>query len=151
MLSISKEFHFSSAHMIVGHPKCGRLHGHNYKLEVSVMHPKHNYQPDEELDELGFIIDFGVLKGIVKEMLDRVDHRYMVSDANRRDNCPYVRAAEKERPNDVVHMPINQTSAEHLALYFKESIQDALAEQSYGHIAVAEVVVWETLTSCARA
>jgi 6-pyruvoyltetrahydropterin/6-carboxytetrahydropterin synthase len=150
MLSISKEFHFAAAHMIVGHSKCGRLHGHNYKVEVVVSHPKHNYQPDEELDELGFVIDFGVLKSVVKKLLDRYDHRYMVSNANRRDNCPYVQAAEKYRPNDIVHMPIDQTSAEHLALYFKESIQEALADQDYGHVAVMEVVVWETPASCAR-
>ncbi len=151
MLSISKEFHFSAAHMIVGHSKCGRLHGHNYKLEVIVGHPKHNYQSDVQLDKMGFVIDFSILKDAVKDLLRAVDHRYMVSNANREDNCPYTRAAVKYRPDDIVNLPIPQTSAEYLAGYFKEKIQARLQEIDYGHIAVMEVVVWETISSCARA
>ncbi len=150
MLSIRKEFHFSSAHMIVGHPKCGRMHGHNYKLEVVVMHPKHKTLEDAELDQMGFIIDFGVLKKIVMEIVDEVDHRYMVSFANRKDNCPYYRAAIKYRPDDVAGLPIPQTSAEYLAGWFKEKIQFNLAEHGYGSTAVAEVTLWETPTSYAR-
>ncbi len=150
MLSIRKEFHFSSAHMIVGHPKCGRMHGHNYKLEVVVMHPKHKTLEDSELDEMGFIIDFGVLKKIVKEIVDEVDHRYMVSNANRQDNCPYYLAGIKYRPDDIAGLPIPQTSAEYLAGWFKEKIQLNLAEHGYGSTAVAEVTLWETPTSYAR-
>ncbi len=150
MLSISKEFHFSSAHMIVGHPKCGRLHGHNYKLEVVVMHPKHKTLEDSELDEMGFIIDFGVLKKIVKEIVDEVDHRYIVSFANRKDNCPYYNAARKYRPDDIVSLPVLQTSAEYLVEWFKDNIQVNLAEHGYGSTAVAEVTLWETPSSYAR-
>ncbi len=150
MLSISKEFHFSSAHMIVGHPKCGRMHGHNYKLEVVVMHPKHKTMVDNELDEMGFIIDFGVLKKVVKEIIDEVDHRYMVSNANRADNCPYMNAAMRYRPDDIAGLPLPQTSAEYLAQWFKDNIQVNLAEHGYGNTAVAEVTLWETKTSHAR-
>jgi queuosine biosynthesis protein QueD len=57
---------FSAAHYIPGHPKCGRLHGHNYKVELHVEFNK--------LNEMGFVLDFGDLKSALNEILKRLDH-----------------------------------------------------------------------------
>ena len=69
MVSISKEFHFSAAHQLYGlHDghQCGRLHGHNYILRVYLK---------GEVDEVGFVQDYGELKPI-KDYVDNVlDHR----------------------------------------------------------------------------
>ena len=85
------------------------------------------------------------------EIVNEVDHRYMVSNANRADNCPYMNAAMRYRPDDMKGLPIPQTSAEYLVGWFKEKIQQNLAEHGYGSTAVAEVTLWETATSYARA
>ncbi len=69
---ISKEFNFSASHIINGLPaghKCGRLHGHNYKVRI--------YLRDEVLDGIGFVIDFGDLKPFKDIINDELDHRHL--------------------------------------------------------------------------
>lgn len=69
-MKITKIFTFDSAHRLPWHKgKCFDLHGHTYKLEVTVEGP---------LDKNGIVIDFGDLKKIVKkEILDKYDHKYL--------------------------------------------------------------------------
>ncbi|ONN26853.1 6-pyruvoyl tetrahydropterin synthase [Thermosipho affectus] len=70
MLLVTKEFTFDAAHNLVKyHGKCERLHGHTYKLIVTVAGEK---------DEEGMVIDFIELKNIVKEnVLNILDHSYI--------------------------------------------------------------------------
>ena len=67
---LSKDFTFDAAHNLVHyHGKCERLHGHTYRLRVTL-----EGQPDAE----GMIMDFLELKRIVKEkVLSRLDHAYI--------------------------------------------------------------------------
>lgn len=61
---------FEAAHSIRNYPgKCNRLHGHNWKVEVTVKGTK--------LDKLGMLIDFGDLKSEVTKVLDNLDHYYI--------------------------------------------------------------------------
>jgi len=56
---------FSSAHFLAGHPKCSRLHGHNYHVRVKL---------SGELDARGMVADFLEVKRVVGEELDLFDH-----------------------------------------------------------------------------
>jgi 6-pyruvoyltetrahydropterin/6-carboxytetrahydropterin synthase len=61
------EVSFSASHMIKGYPgNCAKLHGHNFKVRV--------YIRSRELNELGLVIDFRVLKRKTEEMLSELDH-----------------------------------------------------------------------------
>jgi 6-pyruvoyltetrahydropterin/6-carboxytetrahydropterin synthase len=53
------------AHFLPGHAKCGQLHGHTYKVEIAV-----EGEPKD-----GMVVDFGDLKGEVRAVLGRYDHR----------------------------------------------------------------------------
>lgn len=53
------------AHSLPGHPKCGQLHGHTYKVEVVI----------EGEQKGGMVIDFSELKARTREVLQRYDHR----------------------------------------------------------------------------
>ena len=65
-LRITKEFGFSAGHYLRGHNHCGKLHGHNYKLFVTI---------EGEINSSGFLIDFYELKQIVKgKIIDKLDH-----------------------------------------------------------------------------
>lgn len=66
----SKIFKFDAAHNLTKyHGKCERLHGHTYKLVVTVK---------GKLDEQDMVIDFALLKDIVqKEVIDILDHAYL--------------------------------------------------------------------------
>lgn len=68
---LRKEYGFEAAHFIYNHPgKCRNLHGHSYKLFVSL---EGSVNP-----ETGMIIDFDDLSKVVNEMvIQRLDHRFL--------------------------------------------------------------------------
>lgn len=69
---IQKEFHFSASHQLQGLPEghqCGRLHGHNYIVVVVL--------GSNELNEHGFVVDYGELKPFKKYIDDVMDHRHL--------------------------------------------------------------------------
>lgn len=62
--------HFAGAHQIrCLHGKCERLHGHNWKIEVTVA--------SKRLGKEGLVIDFGVLKEKVEKVMKALDHTYL--------------------------------------------------------------------------
>ena len=67
---LRKEFTFDAAHNLVEyHGKCERLHGHTYKLAVTL-----KGIPDKE----GMIIDFGEVSSLVREkVVSKLDHAYL--------------------------------------------------------------------------
>ncbi len=145
MHSITKRYDWIAAHRLEFHSKCGRLHGHNYMLDVTVGNPMDFHRGGSGLDEFGFIIDFGDLNKIVKPILATLDHRYMVSLDNVDQGCIYLEAAiTAARDDDIIYLPILQTSAEMLAEHIKTSIETQLAGSKWSHVAILEVRVWET-------
>ena len=62
IIRVTKQVEFSAAHSVLDEP----LHGHNYKLSVTVQGP---------LNEGGILIDFRELKEILREVLKDLDHR----------------------------------------------------------------------------
>jgi len=70
MFELTMIVDFAAAHCIPNYPgKCQRLHGHNWKVEVSVQ--------GEKLDKLGMLVDFSELKRRVTMVLDTLDHNYL--------------------------------------------------------------------------
>ena len=69
---ISKEFHFSASHQLdmlpEGH-QCARLHGHNYIVKVTL--------GSEELNDVGFVMDYGDLKFVSTFIDSYLDHRHL--------------------------------------------------------------------------
>lgn len=70
MYTLKVEGAFEAAHRVAGYPgKCDRLHGHNWVVEAVVK--------GCELDELGMLVDFKVIKKTLKDTLERFDHRFL--------------------------------------------------------------------------
>jgi 6-pyruvoyltetrahydropterin/6-carboxytetrahydropterin synthase len=63
---------FSAAHLLseIG-GKCEELHGHNFKVEITVAAKK--------LNSNGLLVDFRFLKKILSEILEEVDHKHLNS------------------------------------------------------------------------
>ena len=57
--------HIDCAHFLPGHPRCGQVHGHTYKVELIV---------DGELRN-GMVMDFADMKRGLRETLATYDHR----------------------------------------------------------------------------
>jgi 6-pyruvoyltetrahydropterin/6-carboxytetrahydropterin synthase len=61
---------FASAHNLMNYQgECENLHGHNWKVEVTVT--------ANELDKAGLGIDFKLLKSETKALLKNLDHKYL--------------------------------------------------------------------------
>ncbi|KAB2891263.1 MAG: 6-carboxytetrahydropterin synthase QueD [Desulfobulbaceae bacterium] len=81
MFDIYIKTHFAGAHHLRDYPgDCENPHGHNWKVNVTVR--------AMELDHLGMGIDFKELKKIVKEAVDKLDHRDLNNMAIFRDVNP---------------------------------------------------------------
>lgn len=62
--------HFAAAHNLINYQgDCENLHGHNWKVEVTVS--------ARELDKAGLGIDFKILKKRTNALLDTLDHKYL--------------------------------------------------------------------------
>ena len=67
MYELSIETHFSAAHHLRGYEgKCADQHGHNWTVEVFVIGKK--------LNSTGILVDFRLLKEMVREILGGLDH-----------------------------------------------------------------------------
>lgn len=75
MISITKIVEFEAAHYLPAHAgKCKNLHGHSYRLEVTVA-PSPVEKETVELED-GMVMDFGDLKDILRSMIDHhFDHQ----------------------------------------------------------------------------
>ena len=58
--------HIDCAHFLPGHPKCGQLHGHTYKVEVVI---------EGETGPTGMLLDFDEMKQDLWAVLSEYDHR----------------------------------------------------------------------------
>lgn len=113
------ERNFSSAHQLRGYKgKCENLHGHNYNIEI--------YARGSELDNIGLLVDFGVLKEAADEVVLYLDHRNI-------NELP---------PFDVELNP----SAENLARYILERVAARVGDE---RVKVYKVRCFETPTSVA--
>lgn len=122
MFEVSVEETFAAAHQLRNYKgKCENLHGHNYKVLVRVA--------GEKLNSTGLVADFGEVKTVLREIVGRLDHRFL---------------------NELEPFIEWNPSAENIALYFYQEMDKGLKEgSSEVPIHVSEVIVWETETSSA--
>ncbi len=72
---------FAAAHNLINYQgDCENLHGHNWKVEVTVT--------ATELDQAGLAIDFKVLKRETNALLDELDHKYVNQHPYFKDISP---------------------------------------------------------------
>lgn len=90
MPQVTRKFEWDSGHRILNHEsKCRNPHGHRYVAEVTVW--------SEGLDNLGRVVDFGELKRIIGEWIDRNwDHTMILSKDDSLANVDEVKNAERK-------------------------------------------------------
>jgi 6-pyruvoyltetrahydropterin/6-carboxytetrahydropterin synthase len=115
-IRITKKFSFETGHALYGYDgKCKNVHGHSYKLSVTVIG-----SPIENRDNVKFgIIDFTDLKKIVKEeIVDQFDHATVFNETT-----PHVELAHelKNRGHHVILVDYQPTS-ENMVIDFAQRI-----------------------------
>jgi len=151
-IELEKEyFKFSAAHFLIfPDGSAERLHGHNYRVYIEI---------DATLSEHGLVIDFKEIKPVVRELLDSLDERFLIPGEHPVLECSYrddgvceIRyldryyAAPRE---DVLVMPMNNTSSENLATWIGREVQRLLRER-FGEVETRELRVAVEETSGQR-
>ncbi len=140
-IRITKQFNFETGHALYGYDgKCRNVHGHSYKLSVTVIG-----QPitDANHVKLGMVIDFTDLKKIVKEeIVDKFDHATVFNK-----NTPHVELAKEltDRGHNVILADYQPTS-ENMVIDFSKKITARLPE----NIKLHSLRLQETETSFAE-
>ncbi len=102
MYEITVYSHFSGAHRLrCLQGRCEALHGHNWKIEVSVV--------SNRLNREGIVLDFGVLKQKVEKILKTLDHTYL---------------------NELPHFAKREPSSECIAKYIFDRLKTELKRYS---------------------
>lgn len=138
---------FSAAHFLIfPDGSAERLHGHNYKVWVGV---------ETELDPHGLVINFKEIKPIVKAIVDELDERLIIPGKHPvltcrelGDGSAEIRYRERRYlipADEVLVLPISNSSAENLAGYVADQLLHRLGRQMPGVVPLAvEVGVEET-------
>jgi len=104
---------FAAAHQLtmVG-SKCENLHGHNWKIEV--------YVTGEKMDGAGVLMDFGIIKKQVREIMSMLDHKYL---------------------NELDDFQQSQPSSENIAYFVATELQKRIDNPA---VSVSKVTAWES-------
>ena len=122
MYEVTVEAGFSSGHYLRNyHGKCENPHGHNYRVLVTLT--------GAELDGTGLLLDFKLLKTLLRPVVDYLDHKMI---------------------NDLEPFTELNPSAENLARYFYDETARQLHEMTSGRVRVKDCTIFETDTSFAR-
>ena len=102
MFELSVEVSFSAAHQLRGYKgKCENMHGHNWKVQVSVM--------AENLNNIDIAIDFHDLKRMACEIIAPLDHAYL---------------------NDLFPFTEKNPSSENIAKWIFDSLKKKIVEEN---------------------
>ncbi len=115
MYEVSVDETFAAAHNLRNYKgKCEDLHGHNYKVRVTLAGP--------ELDATGLLYDFVHLKQVIQGVIRSLDHKYL----------------NELKPFDVLN-----PSAENIARHIYEQTALQMRATANG-AAISSITVWES-------
>ena len=114
MFELKAQLNFSAAHHLLNYDgACENQHGHNWLVEA--------YVKGEKLDKSNILVDYKVIKKVLKEVTDYLDHQDINELPEFKDVSP---------------------SSEILAQYIYKKMKEQIPQTS-------KISVWETPTSCA--
>ncbi|MGD0460663.1 MAG: 6-carboxytetrahydropterin synthase QueD [Terriglobia bacterium] len=101
MFEISVEYSFAAGHALREYKgKCENVHGHNYKVRVTLV--------GDKLNSAGLLMDFVELRAEIKGLVEKLDHRFL---------------------NDIPPFDQLNPSAENLAKYICDGIEPQARNQ----------------------
>jgi 6-pyruvoyltetrahydropterin/6-carboxytetrahydropterin synthase len=102
MYELTIETGFASAHQLRGYKgKCEKLHGHNWKVQISVT--------AERLNEIDLAIDFHELKKMANELISPLDHAFL---------------------NDIFPFTEKNPSSENIAKWIYDSLKKRIQDEN---------------------
>ena len=103
MYELMIESQFASAHQLRGYKgKCEKLHGHNWRVQVTVS--------SDKLNDIGIVVDFHDMKAMVNEVVSPLDHTFL---------------------NELFPFTEKNPSSENIARWIYESLKKKVGEDHY--------------------
>jgi len=122
MYEVTVDADFSSGHYLRNYRgKCENPHGHNYKVRVTLQ--------GERLDETGLLLDFKLLKQVMRPVVEYLDHQMI---------------------NELAPFTEINPSAENLARYFFDETSKQMSEMTGGRVRVKDCTIYETEDTTAK-
>lgn len=141
---IRKLFKFENAHIVRNctSDRCKRsIHGHSYKVELLLKASK--------LDHGQMVYDFGLLKGVIKDIFDSFDHAICFW---QHDDAEYIDACKKFSARWVA-LPVSPSAEQFSRIFFylaQQVFAATITENGEGDVEVYSVIVHETDTGYAQ-
>lgn len=135
-VQIIKRFRWSMAHRLTHGYKgrCASLHGHEYEVGVTISGNR---------DKMGLVVDFGDVKRVCGGWInEHFDHTTAVYEG---DKALLAFLVTEDQRHYV--LPFN-TTAENIAIYLRERLQEALDQALDKELSVLRVTLMETPNSC---
>ena len=131
-ISITRLLEFDAGHRVMNHEaKCATAHGHRYKVEVEATAP--------DLDQIGRVIDFSVLKEKIGSWLDyHWDHNFIVFEKDTETLAALRMMPRRKEPWVAAWNP----TAENMAVYLLKTVCPMVLEGT--DVTVIKVTVHET-------
>lgn len=121
MFELKVTKHFAAAHNLREfYGKCENLHGHNWFVEARVR--------ARELDNISLVMDFGVIKKHLNDVLDLIDHKYL---------------------NELPAFKSDNPTSENIALFIYKQLSPLIEKASEGRAWLHSVSAWESENACA--
>ena len=139
---ITREFTFDAAHHLTNYyGKCENLHGHTYKLSITL---------EGEVQSNGLLIDFVVFKRIVKkQVLDRIDHKNLndILENPSAENLVVWIWDQLENLKELLLVEMDDPNlGDELKKYLQEGPANMDLDDNF-HLRLFEIKLWESETS----
>lgn len=141
---IRKLFKFENAHIVRNctSDRCKRsIHGHSYKVELLLKASK--------LDHGQMVYDFGLLKGVIKELFDSFDHAICFW---QKDDAAYIDAC-KTFSARWISLPVSPSAEQFSRIFFylaQQVLRSTTTQNGEGDVQIYSVIVHETDTGYAQ-
>ncbi len=134
-IEVHKEYlKFSAAHFLIfPDGTAERLHGHNYRVFAEV---------EAQLSRFGLVIDFTSIKPLIRDLVDELDEHWLLPGEHPElvyehlgTGVTEVRYRDREYrapTEDIIVLPMNNTSAENLSAYLGRELRSRLAQRFPG-------------------
>ena len=141
---IRKLFKFENAHIVrnCSSDRCRRsIHGHSYQVELIL--------EAHRLDHGQMVYDFGLLKGVIRDLFDSFDHAICFWS---KDDADYIAACQQFSARWIA-LPVSPSAEQFSRVFF--FLADAVLQQTQtqnceGDVEVYSVIVHETATGYAQ-
>lgn len=120
------DLNFSAAHFLMRHPKCERMHGHNYRVTIGI--------ESDELNSQQMIVDFMDVRNITRDICQKMDHHILIptkaEDIEIKEMGKEMEVIANKRryifpKDDALLLPIEATTVEKISEYIYKQLKQS--------------------------